>query len=129
VILFSPSANGGLFRIGASGGQAVQVSELNKSRGELGHRFPHFLPDGNHFLYLAVGSKPEDSAIYVGSLDSKETTRLVASSVKAEFSPPDLLLFLRESTLMAHDLIQHVWSCQAIPFKLPSKSHGIRPMA
>jgi Tol biopolymer transport system component len=100
VILFSV-ADGPLFRIAASGGQPVQVTELNKARNEAAHRFPSFLPDGVHFLYLAASQTPEGSGIYVGSLTSKETKRLVASVAKAEFAPPDLLLFLRESTLMA----------------------------
>ena len=102
VILFTPQQNGGpLFRIDASGGQSVQVTELDASRGETAHRLPRFLPDGVHFLYLVTSSKPEFSGIHVGSLDSKETKRLVASDTKPEFAPPDLLLFLRESTLMA----------------------------
>ena len=100
-ILFAPALTGPLFRIAASGGQPVQVTELDKSRSETAHRFPRFLPDDVHFLYLVISSKPEDSGIYVGSLSSKETKRLVASSAKPEFAPPDLLLFLRESTLMA----------------------------
>jgi Tol biopolymer transport system component len=99
-ILFS-AEDGSLFRIAASGGQPVQVTELNKARNETAHRVPSFLPDGVHFLYLAVSQTPEGSGIYVGSLTSKDTKRLVASVAKAEFAPPDLLLFLRESTLMA----------------------------
>ncbi len=40
----------------------------------------------------------------MGSLNSKDTKFLVAASTKPEFAPPDLLLFLRESTLMAQRL-------------------------
>ncbi len=104
VILFSPNLNGALFRVAASGGPPVQVTELNPSRAELSHRFPRFLPDRVHFLYFVVSSKPEHTGIYVASLNSKETKLLVASSTRPEFAPPDLLLFLRESTLMAQRL-------------------------
>src|SRR5262249_7319163 len=45
--------------------------------------------------------KREESGIYVGSLNSRERKRLMASTFKAEFAPPDLLLFLRGNTLMA----------------------------
>ena len=104
VILFAPGPTGPLFRIAASGGQPLQVSELDQSRAETGHRFPRFLPDGVHFLYLVFSTKPEHSGIYVGSLNSKDTKFLVAGRSKPEFAPPDLLLFLRESTLMAQRL-------------------------
>jgi len=104
VMLFARTLSGPLFRIAASGGQPIQVTELDQSRAQSSHRFPRFLPDGVHFLYLAASSKPEHAGIYIGSLNSKETKLLVASKTRPEFAPPDLLLFLRESTLMAQRL-------------------------
>jgi hypothetical protein len=101
VIVFAPTVNGPLFRVAASGGDAVPVTELDSSRGETSHRFPRFLPDNLHFLYLVVGSNPANAGIYLGSLTSKDKTRLVGGTTKPEFAPPDILLFLRESTLMA----------------------------
>ena len=101
VILFAPANDGPLFRIPAIGGQPVQVTELNKSTGETAHRQPRFLPDGVHFLYHVVSSRPEDTGLYVGSLASKDSKRLVATPAYGEFAAPDLLLFLRENTLMA----------------------------
>jgi eukaryotic-like serine/threonine-protein kinase len=103
-ILYAAGATGPLFRVAASGGQPVQVTELNKRRNETAHLFPCFLPDGDHFLYLAISSTANESAVYVGSLESKNVKRLVASATKVEFSAPDLLLFLRENTLMAQRL-------------------------
>lgn len=104
VILFAPVANGGLIRIAASGGPQASVSELDRSRGETAHLFPRFLPDGIHFLYLVQSSQPENTGIYVGSLNSKDRKFLVAATTKPEFASPNLLLFLRESTLMAQRL-------------------------
>jgi serine/threonine protein kinase len=101
VIIFAPSANGPLFRVPAAGGAASPLTELDKSRHEVAHRHPYFLPDGRHFLYLAVSSKIENSGIFVASLDSKDRQFLIASSLKAAFAPPDRLLYMRESTLMA----------------------------
>jgi Tol biopolymer transport system component len=67
---------------------------------QISHRHPVFLPDGSHFLFVAVSKKPENSAIYAGSLDSKAPKRLAANDVKPGFAS-DHLLFMRESTLMA----------------------------
>ena len=79
----------------------VQLTELDSARKETGHWHPYFLPDGRHFLFLARSSMPEHDAIYFASLDSKERTRLVGSTVKAAFAPPDRLLFTRGTALMA----------------------------
>jgi hypothetical protein len=40
-------------RIPASGGTPQRVTSLDKSRHEGTHRWPFFLPDGNHFLFMA----------------------------------------------------------------------------
>jgi serine/threonine protein kinase len=100
VILFAPAATGPLFQVSDSGGKPVQATELDGSRQETAHRDPYFLPDGKHFLYLAVSSKPENSGIYAGSLNSKERKRLLASGSKADFAAPGHILFMRGTTLM-----------------------------
>ena len=63
--------------------------------------FPHFLPDGRHFLYLAWSSKPENRAIYVGALDSDQKTRIMTAESRAIYAPPGFLLFHRQGTLFA----------------------------
>jgi Tol biopolymer transport system component/tRNA A-37 threonylcarbamoyl transferase component Bud32 len=103
VILFAPGASG-LLSVRATGGDPVPVTELDQARGDRSHRHPRFLPDGDHFLYLVTGNRPESSGIYLGSLGSKETRRLLPGTTQAEFAPPDQLLFLRERTLMAQRL-------------------------
>jgi eukaryotic-like serine/threonine-protein kinase len=101
VIVFAPTANGPLYSVSPSGGTPTQVTQLDSSRGEVSHRLPWFLPDGIHFLYLALSSRPENSGIWVGSTDSKERIFLMRTSLPAIFSPPDHLLFMGGSTLMA----------------------------
>jgi len=76
VILFAPDPRDGLYRISASGGTPTLLTEPDRSIGEFSHRFPSFLPDGRHFLYLALATPKEGESephgIYVGTLDSKE---------------------------------------------------------
>jgi len=119
-IVFSPK-DGPLFKVAASGGPAIPVTELNKARDETAHRQPRFLPDGIHFLYYVVSSKPEQSGVYVGSLNSKETKHVVASASFADFSPPDLLLFLRENTLMAQHFDLSRFELTGDPFPLAER--------
>ena len=101
MIIFAQGPNHGLYRVPAGGGSSVRITEFDASRNEIGHAWPFFLPDGRHFLYLARSTQPENSAIYVGSLDSKETKRLLQVHSSIAFAPPQYLLFVREDTLTA----------------------------
>src|SRR5262249_13176071 len=74
VIAFAPGV-GALTRVSATGGRATQLTTLDESRQETPHLFPFFLPDGRHFLYVALSRQKENNGIYVGSLDSKEVKR------------------------------------------------------
>lgn len=54
VIVFAPAnADTGLFRVSSAGGTPTAVTTLDPATGETNHRWPHFLPDGRHFLYTA----------------------------------------------------------------------------
>jgi len=88
-------------RVSAAGGAPTAVTTLDTAQGELGHAWPRFLPDGNHFLYLAQNRDSAKSAIRVGSLDSKESRLLLNAQSMAAYVPPGYLLYLRDGTLMA----------------------------
>lgn len=101
-ILFSAGTTGPLLRVPASGGQPVEATEV-ESPQQAGHRLPRFLPDGRHFLFYVTGA-PEARGVYVGTLDSKDTRRLFDADSRAEFVPPDYLMFLRQEALLAQRL-------------------------
>lgn len=117
VIVFAASP-GPLFRVSAAGGVFTPLTELDKARQEIVHRHPYFLPDGKHFLYVAISSKNENSGIYVGSLDSKERQFLLRTIQKAIFAPPGYLLFMRESTLMAQRFDPNRLELSGDPFRV-----------
>jgi len=100
-IVFAPQVNGGLARVSEAGGVVSPVTTLDSSRQETGHRYPQFLPDGRHFVYFAATEQRENAGIYVASLDSKGTHRVLGAESLAAYSPPGYLLFLREEALMA----------------------------
>src|ERR1700747_2966780 len=105
VIVFTPDARSGvgLYRVSASGGALAPLSTLDKNRRELSHRWPMFLPDGTHYLYMATnfaGQKSVD-AIFVGSLDSDERHFVVEASANAAYAAPGYLLFYRDGSLFA----------------------------
>lgn len=100
-IIFSHGVGSGLYRVPADGGTPVQLTAVEASRNEIEHIWPYFLPDGRHFLFLARNAQPENSAIYVGALDSKMTTRLLQAHSSMAYASPGYVLFVRENTLMA----------------------------
>jgi hypothetical protein len=63
IIVFCPRPVGVLYRIGEPGGTPQPVTSLDASRSEMVHSFPHFLPDGRQFLYLASSTRRGDSSI------------------------------------------------------------------
>jgi Tol biopolymer transport system component len=100
VILFAPDYNGPLYRVSASGGSPAPFTTLDASREETLHRWPYFLPDGQHFLYVVRSSNPEHTGIYLGSLASGERKKLVSAFSSVAYVPPHLL-YVRGTTLMA----------------------------
>ncbi len=69
-ILFAGSTQGGLYRVPAAGGAPVAATALDSTAAEVSHRWPWFLPDGEHFLYVSTPSHQEGYPLYVGSLRS-----------------------------------------------------------
>jgi eukaryotic-like serine/threonine-protein kinase len=104
VILFTPDRFSAIYRVSASGGPATPLTTLDPSKNQLAHRWPNFLPDGRHFLYIAgAPSTPKENptnAIMVGALDSKETKTLFSNYTNAVYAS-GFLLYLRQHTLMA----------------------------
>jgi Tol biopolymer transport system component len=97
VILFAPDATSGLYRVSYAGGEIAPVTTLDSTK-ESSHRYPQFLPDGRHFLYFVMSGRAP--GIAAGSLDSKQTSRIVDTGFAGRYLPPGFLLFIREGSLI-----------------------------
>jgi Tol biopolymer transport system component len=100
VIVFSAGAVGGLSRVAEGGGAPAVVVPLDSTRHELSLRFPSFLSDGNHFVYVALAP---DSGIKVrfASLDGHGTAFVTAADGSARYAAPGYLLYGRRGSLVA----------------------------
>jgi Tol biopolymer transport system component len=102
VLLSLPS--GPILRVPASGGAPTPVTKLDESRHETTHRYPFFLPDGRHFLFLAGnlagGAGDPANAVKVGSLESSSGSVVTAAECNAAYAA-EHLLSVREGTLLA----------------------------
>jgi serine/threonine protein kinase/Tol biopolymer transport system component len=102
VILFSAGPTSPLMRVSASGGTPVPLTTLDTAQ-HTSHRWPFFLPDGKHFIYLALNHDPAKSAndmLYYASLDGRENRPLFRSQSNAIYAD-GFLLFARSDQLMA----------------------------
>jgi serine/threonine protein kinase/Tol biopolymer transport system component len=90
----------GLFRVSASGGRPLPATKLDPSRQEIRHLWPHFLPDGRHFLYVVHSADNRWSGLYVGSLDAIEPKRVLDIETAAVYASGHLL-FSREGAIVA----------------------------
>ena len=102
-ILFSPDSEGPLWKVSAEGGVATQVTTLDSSAGEATHRYPIFLPDGRHYLYLARRSttgRGAEPVIYAGVLGSSERKKVLSASSNLAYASGHLL-YVKDGALMA----------------------------
>ena len=100
-ILFGPTWTSPLYRVPASGALPTVATTLDASQQESGHIWPTFLPDGRHFLYLVRSAKAERAGIFVGSLDSQDSKRLLNADSPVAFGSNRYLLFMSGTDLMA----------------------------
>ena len=98
VILFATTWSG-IYRVPSSGGTPAEITKVDGLHGETTHRWPYFLPDGQHFLYFA-GASAEALSIHIAALDSSDTKVLFPARSNAAYVP-GYLLYIRDRMLMA----------------------------
>ncbi|HEY7574115.1 MAG TPA: protein kinase, partial [Thermoanaerobaculia bacterium] len=107
VIVFASHWRSGLSRVSAEGGKAEVLTHPDEKRRETTHRYPFFLPDGKHFVYLAGSHLASDTsgenALYLGSLDSPERTLLVNARSNVVHASGHLI-YVRGRSLVAQPL-------------------------
>jgi len=99
-IVFTGAPNSPMSRISASGGSVLPATTFEGLSGITSHNWPQFLPDGRHYLFYQRSDKPEQQGIYVTSLDSAGTTRVIGSTGAGLYGSGHLL-FVREGMLFA----------------------------
>ncbi|HTZ97644.1 MAG TPA: protein kinase [Terriglobales bacterium] len=91
VIVYTPDAQGGMWRVNADGSSNAALDPALYSKGEQSHRWPVFLPDGDHFLFWDGNfvNNPDDhvSGIYESSLDAKEKKLIVLTYSNVGVAP------------------------------------------
>jgi Tol biopolymer transport system component len=102
IIVFSPDFQSALLQVPASGGTPTPATVMEKPKHD-SHRWPYFLPDGKHFLYLAaIHASPIDNndGIYMASIDGKENHLVMRGFANVAYTA-GRLVFIRDKVLVA----------------------------
>ena len=103
-ILFAPFAAGPLLSIPEGGGASREVTGSTEKLGNGTHRFPQFLPDGEHFVYLdrpgRLG-KGVNPGVLLGRLGSSEPPKRLIDSATNVAVSGGYILYVRDGALVA----------------------------
>jgi Tol biopolymer transport system component len=101
VIIFDGSAGDTLMQVDASGGVPAGVLPREQGAGEVQQAWPHFLPDGEHFLYIASGAASNDGKVRVGTLGSTKSKIVANVETRVEYAAPGYIVYQRDQSLVA----------------------------
>jgi eukaryotic-like serine/threonine-protein kinase len=102
IILFSAGPISPILQVSTAGGTPTEVTKIDPAQHS-SHRWPFFLPDGKHFLYLAMNhdrARSASDAVYYASLDGRENRLVVHTQANAVYAD-GFLLFAQQDLLMA----------------------------
>ncbi len=104
VILLAPQIGSPILRVSAAGGAPAPVTEA--PTGTESRRWPFFLPDGKHFIYLRtpIGSVDEHNEVRLASIDGGNESVLLHGRYYLSSFASGQLLAVRDGALTAQKL-------------------------
>jgi len=118
-ILFAPNHIASIQMVSADGGVPEPVTDLRGDTEVRSHRFPQWLPDGQHFLYIAVdrsgGSGRVDSSLRLASVDGTMSKVLMPCQSSAVYAGGHILT-VHDNILMARS-----FSLETLDFTGPAR--------
>ena len=82
----------------SQGGVVTPATQIDRQGRETGHLWPEFLPDGQHFLFLADGEQNTDHALKVAMLDRTDSNVLQKNfASRTIYASAGYLLYVDES--------------------------------
>jgi len=100
-ILYDGAPSAPLMRVAAAGGIAKPEVSLDDLEGLTSVAWPEFLPDGEHFIYLAETSMGNANMIF-RSLKSREEKFLGTCDSRVQYAEPGYLVYVLNGMLVAH---------------------------
>jgi Tol biopolymer transport system component/tRNA A-37 threonylcarbamoyl transferase component Bud32 len=119
-ILFAPVAAGPLERVSAEGGEATVIARPDSTHGETALRFPSFLPDGKHYLFVTLPERHSQHDTFVGELGSSRRTLVTSAGSLPWYDASGYLIFVRGDRLVAQKFDTGSHKLVGIPVPLES---------
>ncbi|HVQ41589.1 MAG TPA: protein kinase [Vicinamibacterales bacterium] len=127
-IVFSQSWLSPLSTVSKEGGAARSISTLDAARGEIGHWFPHVLPDGHHLL-MTVWTKAtgiNDAEIAVLDIDTGKHT-ILFKGAEGRYLAPGFIVFFRAGAYHAVRFDAATRIASGEPVRVLDDAHGNTP--
>ncbi len=103
-ILLDGSFTDSLRVVPAGGGELRPATSIDREHGEIGSSWPHFLPDGKHFVFTGNVTQNGRGNIRLGKLGSLDSKLLGQTDGRVEYAPGGWLVFVRGNSLVAQKL-------------------------
>jgi serine/threonine-protein kinase len=100
-IYFASSASSGISKIPASGGSPQPVTTLDRSKGEVSHRWPQILPGGKALLFTTwTGPGWDERHVHLHILGSGERRVLLRGASTGRYVSSGQLVYTRAGELL-----------------------------
>ncbi len=105
-VLYVPDSNSGVYLVDTAGGTERLITTPDPNVPDSSHRWPWFLPGGEHFLFVSwtndLRSRSEHGGIFLASTSGdEEPVRILSDASSVAYVPPGYLLFARGDNLIA----------------------------
>jgi len=101
-IIFEPRDLDGIFQVPAEGGTPKRVTTLAPE--DEAHRWPVFLPDGDHFVFLVDANQTEGHWLGLSSLSTGKITHVAHAISNFAVASPDRVLYVKSGSLVSQRL-------------------------
>jgi serine/threonine-protein kinase len=100
-IVFTKSYQSGLWLVNEAGTGERKLTDPDSTTGELGHWWPHWLPDGKSVLFTAYRTPISKATIEILDIESGARKVLLEGGVMPRLLPTGHLAFARDETVLA----------------------------
>jgi eukaryotic-like serine/threonine-protein kinase len=105
VIVYAPDASGAMWRVDADGSNARPLTDKIYTTADGSHRWPVFLPDGNHFVFWSGNfnerKNDRNTGIYASDLEAREKKQLVGCRSSVGYASNNLFYADDKGSLVA----------------------------
>jgi serine/threonine-protein kinase len=101
-IYFAPVNNSGILKVSSGGGKPQEVTKIERSKGEVSHRWPQLLPGGKAILFTSWnGPGPDERNVHLQILATGERRVLVQGGEMGRYVKTGHLVYAQGGTLIA----------------------------